>query len=117
MKCPNIKIDIQFITQETFNQIGMAYQGRILEARKRKKIVFIQNIPVFLPLESSTVCRGILASRFSFGTNADHAADEDDWNWSWSSGSAHDVCSVPLYAAIPTELKSKFQRSNESLTD
>ena len=37
MKCPNIKIDIQFITQETFNQIGMAYQGRILEARKRKK--------------------------------------------------------------------------------
>ena len=37
MKCPNIKIDIQFITQETFNQIGMVYQGKILEARKRKK--------------------------------------------------------------------------------
>ena len=38
MKCPNIKIDIQFITQETFNQIGMVYKGRILEARKRKKL-------------------------------------------------------------------------------
>ena len=41
MKCPNIKIDIQFITQETFNQIGMVYQGKILEARKRKKF-FLQ---------------------------------------------------------------------------